>query len=364
MRRGSCVALPLRACRTPAIYAQLVPSAFVLGGTGQIGRAVWRRFSEAGWDVIVGARGSRPSLPEMRTVAVDRRVPGALEAAIPRFVDVLVDLIPYTAADAEQINRMAARVGSVVAISTASVYADERGRTLDEARDLAGFPALPVPIPERHRTSEPGDATYSTRKVAMERALLEGPLAATIVRPCAIHGPGASSLREWHFVKRVLDGRRVVLLADRGESLFHTTSVANLAELVLRAAERPADRIVNCGDPDPPTVREIERAIATALSHEWVEVLVPQDGYSVPAADTPWSTPRPFVLDMTAAERDLAYRPVARYGDAVVATVEWLVEATRDRDWRDVLPEAASTMEGSFDYEMEDALLAGLIAES
>ena len=336
-----------------------MPSAFILGGTGQIGRAVWLRFREAGWDVTVGARGSRARLAEMRTVGVDRREPGALEAAVPRFVDVLVDVIPYTAADAEQINRMAARVGSVVAISTASVC-----RTLDEARDLAGFPVLPVPISERQRTTEPGDATYSTRKVAMERALLEGPLPATIVRPCAIHGPGASWLREWHFVKRALDGRRVVLLADRGESLFHTTSVANLAELVLRAAERPADRILNCGDPDPPTVREIERAIASALSHAWVEVLVPQDGYSVPAADTPWSTARPFVLDMTVAERDLAYRPVARYGDAVVATVEWLVEATRDRDWRDVLPEAASTMEGSFDYEMEDALLAGLIAES
>jgi nucleoside-diphosphate-sugar epimerase len=317
------------------VYAQPMPSAFVLGGTGQIGRAVWARFSEAGWDVTVGARGTRAPLGEMRTVTVDRREPGALDASVQGEVDVLVDLIAYTAAEADQINRLSGRVGSVVAISSASVYADQRGRTLDEARDLGSFPAL-----------------------------LAGPLATTIVRPCAIHGPGAASSREWHFVKRALDGRGVVLLADRGESHFHTTSVANLAELVLRAAERPGDRIVNCGDPDPPSVLEIERAIATCLSHEWVEVLVPQDGYSVPAADTPWSTPRPFVLDMTAAERDLGYRPVARYRDAVVATVEWLVEATRNRDWREVLPDAALTMEGSFDYEIEDAVLAGLSAKS
>ena len=341
-----------------------MPSAFVLGGTGQIGRAVWERFSEASWDVTVGARGTRPPLGEMRTVAVDRREPDALDASVPGAVDVLVDLIPYTAAEADQINRLSGRVGSVVAISSASVYADQHGRTLDEARDLGSFPALPIPIPERQRTVEPGHATYSTRKVAMELALLAGPLATTIVRPCAIHGPGAASSREWHFVKRALDGRGVVLLADRGESHFHTTSVANLAELVLRAAERPGDRIVNCGDPDPPSVLEIERAIATSLGHEWVEVLVPQDGYSVPAADTPWSTPRPFVLDMTAAERDLGYRPVARYRDAVVATVEWLVEATRNRDWREVLPDAALAMEGSFDYEIEDAVLAGLSAKS
>lgn len=339
-----------------------MPSAFLLGGTGQIGRAVWLRFSEAGWDVIVGARGTRAPLDEMRTVTVDRRRSGALDAAVHDPVDVLVDLIPYTAADALQINRLSARVGSVVAISSASVYADQQGRTLDEARDGASFPTLPVPIAERQLTVEPGDATYSTRKVAMECALLEGPLATTIVRPCAIYGPGASSLREWHFVKRALDGRRVVLLADRGESRFHTTSVANLAELVLRAAEQPGDRIVNCGDPDPPSVLDIERAIGRSLRHDWVEVLVPHDGYSVPAADTPWSAPRPFILDMAAAERDLAYRPVARYEDAVVATVEWLVEATRERDWREVLPDAGRTTEASFDYRAEDAVLAQLAA--
>lgn len=66
-----------------------------------------------------------------------------------------------------------------------------------------------------------------------------------------------------------------MLLADRGESLFHATSVRNLAELVCLAAERPGTRVLNCGDPDPPTVLEIERAIAAALDHDWVKVLIP-----------------------------------------------------------------------------------------
>lgn len=105
------------------------------------------------------------------------------------------------------LNALAGRIGSAVAISSASVYADERGRTLDEATDLASFPDFPVPIPETQRTVEPSEEAYSTRKVAMERSLIEGPLSATIVRPCAIHGPGAAWSREWHFVKRALDGR-------------------------------------------------------------------------------------------------------------------------------------------------------------
>ncbi|MGD0205854.1 MAG: hypothetical protein ABSB57_05410, partial [Dehalococcoidia bacterium] len=77
------------------------------------------------------------------------------------------------------------------------VYADYQGRTLDEARER-GFPVFPVPIPESQPRTAPGDATYSTRKVAMEDVLLEGarvPL--TILRPFAVHGSGCRAPRDW-----------------------------------------------------------------------------------------------------------------------------------------------------------------------
>lgn len=338
-------------------------SAFVLGATGQIGRAVCQRLAEAGWEITASARGNRPPVAGVRAVHVDRHEPGALERALGDGADVIVDVIAFTGCDAEQLNSLADRVGSVIAISSASVYADELGRTLDEATDLESFPELPVPIPETQRTVGPGEETYSTRKAEMELALLQGPLPTTIIRPCAIHGPGASSLREWHFVKRALDGRRVVLLPDRGASRFHTTSVANLAELVALATDRPADRVLNCGDPSPPSVLEIERGIATALEHEWTEVLLAEQGDAVPTADTPWSGPRPFILDMSTAERELGYRPLVRYEEAVTTTVEWLVDATRDRDWHDVLSDAVRHMEKSFDYDAEDAFLSSLASE-
>jgi nucleoside-diphosphate-sugar epimerase len=201
------------------------------------------------------------------------------------------------------------------------------------------------------------------RSWVLQLGLLAGPIPTTIVRPCAIHGPGAATLREWYFVKRVLDGRRVVLLPDRGSSRFHTTSVPNLAELIFLAAEQPADRVLNCGDPDPPTVLEIERAIAAALDYEWSEVLLEKNGYDVPpAADTPWSTVQPFIVDMAEAERAIGYLPVVRYAEAVPDTVSWLVEATKGRDWRHVLPDAVRHMENSFDYSQEDAVLTDLLA--
>jgi nucleoside-diphosphate-sugar epimerase len=51
---------------------QLTQTAFVLGGTGQIGRAVSRRLTEAGWDVTVGARREPdPPLDTRRPFVVD-----------------------------------------------------------------------------------------------------------------------------------------------------------------------------------------------------------------------------------------------------------------------------------------------------
>jgi nucleoside-diphosphate-sugar epimerase len=207
---------------------------------------------------------------------------------------------------------------------------------------------MPVPILETQRTAEPGDATYSTRKAELEQTLLEGPLPSTLLRACAIHGPGAKHPREIFFVKRAVDGRRRVALAWKGESQFHTTSVANLAELIRLAAAEPGDRALNAGDPDPPTTLGICRAIGDALGHEFEPVLLPRDEY-----DNPWATEQPFVVSMRAAEQELGYRPVVTYPEAVRETCAWLVgELEAGRNWD------GTYLEGMLDYAAEDAVLA------
>ena len=345
----------------------MAKTAFLLGGTGQVGQAAARRLLAGGWEVVLASRGERavPEGLDARHVVVDRNDSDALSRALGDGADVLVDIIPFEPDDARQLLALGTRVGSVIAISTGSVYTDDQGRTLDEAVSDEDFPVFRGPIRETQPTVPPGEATYSTKKSAIEQILLgQEAVRATVIRPWAIYGPGTRFSREWHFVKRALDGRRAVVLADRGQARFHTTSVENLAELIRLAAERPCHGAYNCGDPDPPSVLDIARAIADALGHEWAEILVDRPGGRKPGesfvGETPWSVLQPLVADMTAAELDLRYRAVTTYPKAVQATCEWLVEATRGKDWLEVLPRTAELMADAFDYEAEDAFIEGL----
>lgn len=335
--------------------------AFLVGGTGKTGRVLSRRLLETGWDVAVASRGERPVSEDVQHVALDRSDTDSLRAALGDGVDALVDFVAFEPAHAEQLLSLAGLARSLVVVSSSSVYADSEGRGLDEIPDGADA-RWRVPLTEREPTVSAGDETYSTRKRAIEEILLgQRDIPATLVRAGAIYGPGDLSSREWYFVKRALDDRRVVVLAHRGESRFQQTSVHNLAELIRLAAERPGRRLLNCGDPGAPTVVEIGRHIAAAMQREWSEVLLPgppQGG----VGDNPWGVPRPFVLDMNEAEFEVGYRPVTAYANAVGETCEWLVSATEGKDWREVLTGVARLYEGQFDYEAEDALLQGLTA--
>jgi nucleoside-diphosphate-sugar epimerase len=346
----------------------MAKTAFLLGGTGQIGRAAANRFLDAGWEVVLASRGERP-VPELegiRQLEVDRADTDALRDSLGDGTDVLVDIVAFEREHAQQLLSMHDLVGSLLVISSGSVYVDTKGgRSLDEATNAGEFPDFQGPIPESQATVTAGDATYSTKKVAIEQTLLEQDRTpATIVRPFAIYGPGGSLSREWYFVKRALDGRRVVPLGDRGRGRFQTTSTENLAELIVLAAERPRTAVFNCGDPDPPRVLDIARAVGSAMDHDWTEVLFewtePWERGVERIGDTPWSGPKPIVADMSIAEIELGYRPVTTYQEAVGATCEWLVSATSGHDWREVLTGSAGYMADSFDYDAEDAFVRAL----
>lgn len=334
--------------------------ALILGGTGVLGRAMAWRLVEAGWTVDVTGRdqGRMPAdlaAAGARFFASERNDAAALAGIIGAGADLLVDAVCFTEADAHQLIPHLPDVTSAVMLSSKAVYVDPAGNHVNS--DVA--PRFDAPVTESNPTMGPGSGDYDSpegygpNKIAAEQALLDSGHPVTVIRASKVHGAGASRPREWMFVKRILDGRPAVFLADAGRGGDHTTAAVNTAALVERVAAVPGPRILNSADPDAPNALQIARTVAQYLGHEWEEVLLDR---TAPAGlgDHPWDF-RPALVLSTRASLDLGYTPVGSYAETIQHEIDWLLTA------------AASgaepgrndpSMNHYIDYGLEDRFLA------
>lgn len=310
--------------------------ALILGGGGQIGRAVAQDLARAGWQVDAVTRS-----PHLLPPGVTPLPPSANRAThVARGYDAVIDTLAFTAADATDL--LAEPAGHLTVISTASVYADAQGRGL-ETPD-AGFPHYPDPIPEDQPLIPPGPG-YSAGKAALEAAL-QG--RAAILRPGAIHGVGARHPREWWFVKRALDGRLRVPVLDGGRSVFHTSSTTGIAGLVRHAIDHRLTGPFNVADPEAPSVARIAAAIGAVMGHRF-------DLIDHPAGQTPWSAAQPLRLSCARA-RATGWDGGPPYAACLPDYIAWMI---RHADtWQTDFPVFQHYGHNPFDYAAEDAALA------
>ncbi len=337
--------------------------ALVLGGTGAIGRATARRLLAAGWQVDLTGRDPSRFPQDIaaaggRFVASERGDPAQVAAAFADRADLLVDCACFTAEDAAHLLPLAREAESTVMISSKAVYVDGDGNHTNSDTK----PRFDGRVRETQPTMAPGSGDYMSRegyganKVAAEQVLLDSGCPVTVLRPSKIHGPGSRQPREWVFVKRVLDRRPAVFLADRGAGVDHTTAAANIAALIEVAAESPGTRVLNSADPDAPSALEIARTIARQLGHSWKEMLL-DDAPAGGLGRTPWDAPHPIVLDTTAA-LELGYVPAGDYAATVAEMVDWLVSAAEGGEGADLLPASDDEYFAPLlDYTAEDRLL-------
>ncbi|GAA3613899.1 NAD(P)H-binding protein [Nonomuraea rosea] len=329
--------------------------AFIIGGTGQIGRATAARLTAAGYAVTLGHRRPRPDaakpgaagLDGITSVQVDRADTEALLRALDGH-DLVVDTVAFTPLHGAQLAQLAGRVGSLVVISSGAVYQ---------------APGLPVPIPETWPTIERDTHDYPAGKAALERRLLATPgLPVSILRTGVLHGPYGTSLDHWSFIKRALDKRPYVVIAQDGRSRFPTSAVANVAELIHLCARRPGARVLNVAD-DPLTVAEIGARIFAVMGHE--AEIITFAGPSRPdgLGFNPWNVPEPIVFSMDKARAELGYRPAVPYDDALRQVIEWAVPAVSEAGgrWQEVFPDLIDRHGPDvwFPYAAEDAYVAG-----
>jgi len=340
--------------------------AVILGGTGGIGSAVARTLLAEGsdaWDVQVVARHGGPTADALVAdgatfVPGDRRDTAVLRELLRPGADLLVDTVGATRDDALRLRPHLDDVGSTVFISSKAVYADEQGRHANSVHK----PVFGGPVTELQATVVADDLDptsrdgYGAAKAAAEQVLLDHGAPVSVLRPSKVYGVGIGRPREWFVVRRVLDGRERVLLADHGNSVDHTTAASGIGSLVRLVADAPDRRILNVADDTAPTVLEIVRTVAAHLDHRFEEFLLDEDAPAFVGV-TPWTTPSPVVLDTTAA-RSLGWQPPV-FADAVRAELDWLVETARrvpadgDVPWAD-----DPFWDRMFDYGPEDAALA------
>jgi len=337
-----------------------VARAVILGGTGVVGRAIARRLLAAGWQVDVTGRDAAHVPAELAEASgfafleSDRTDAAALRAAIGGGAELVVDCLCATEADALLVVPFLADADAAVMLSTKAVYVDEFG---NHANSLTK-PVFPLPIRETDPTVAPGRGDpgsrdgYAANRVAAENALLDSGLPVTVLRAGRVHGAGAARPREWVFLKRALDGREQLALAHRGRGGDHTTAAENIASLVETVAQRPAARILNVGDADAPTGRDIAETVAAHVGHRFELELI-DDEVDAQYGAHPWDVVPPVVLDLAAA-RELGWQP-APYAAAVGVELDWLLrEHELDRTARfDDDPYFAPFL----DYRLEDAYL-------
>ena len=317
-------------------------------GVGQIGHAAVAAFAAAGWRVVVARRDGRLGSAAVLDVRLlDRDDMHALADLVAERFDAVIDTVAFDAQHAAQWCALQDRIGALVVISSGSVYADARGRTLDEAQQN-GFPDFPIPIREDQPRVAPGEETYSTHKVALENALLEGiTIPLTILRPLAIYGEGSRSPREYWFIARALAGAGTIPLAYDGASRFQQSAAKNIAALALRAIEQGGRHVLNAVDDESPTVLAIGRVLLDALGSD--AVLAPFAGPPRGLVGrSPWSIPRPMIADMRAA-RAIGYAPVTNFAAEARGLCAALIAATAGRDWREAFPGLSVYPNGTFD---------------
>jgi nucleoside-diphosphate-sugar epimerase len=340
--------------------------ALILGGTGPLGRAVAARLKQDGWSVTISGRDPGRFPAELARAGVefrrsDRFDAAQLAAVVGPGADLVVDCACYTRSHAGLLLPLLTDVGTTVMISSKAVYVDADGNHVNSDER----PHFDGPVREDQPTMAPGDGEFDSRegyganKVAAERALLDSEHPVTVLRASKVHGVGASPAREQALVERVLDGRRTLVLRNRGEGVDHPTAAVNLAALVSTVAAMPGSRILNAADPDAPSAREIARIVAAHFGHEWREVLLEPDdprALADPAlGSTPWDAHPPIVLDTTAADA-LGHRAVGDYATTVGSELDWLAATARtDSDGQASNGDALSRR--LLDYQAEDRIL-------
>ncbi len=327
-----------------------MPNALVVGGTGPTGPYLVAGLRERGYDVTIFHRGTHeiPEIPpEVVHIHGDPHFPETIEAAIG---GMTFDLAVVTYGRVRHLaDALVGKVGRFVSVGGFPLY-----KGYWNPYELSP-PGMQLPMPETGLVAGPDDNRFSHLIRLTEEAVLSAHPDAAHFRYPYVYGPHQVEPKEWSVVRRVLDRRPYMIVADGGHALISRGFAANCAQAVLLAVDQPersAGQVYNCADEEQFTMRQWIELIAEALGAELPVVSLPHE--LAGAADPLLLEGQGFhrVLDLHKLRTDLGYRDVVSVRDAVKFTAEWLV-AHRPPPGGDL----ETAIADPFDYDAEDRLV-------
>ncbi len=326
--------------------------ALVIGGAGPSGPFVVNGLVTRGFETTIlhSGRHEPPELPpEIEHIHTDAYDPAKVEAALAgRSFDVAIVTYGRLRRNAEIL---AGRVGQFISVGGFPGYRGYMNAPLFEP------PGFPVPTREDGpKVFDPSEDEKGFRIRATEERVFDVQPDATHFRYPWVYGPRQPAPREWSIVRRILDRRAVLILADGGLSLSHFGYVENVAHALLLAVDQPkvaAGQIYNCGDQEVLSLAQVAQTIAKSMNHEWELVSMPWEiaWPARPLVAQPWTTHR--IVSLAKLESELGYRDVVPPREALARTARWLSE---NRPLPGGIEEVI--LQDPFDYAAEDALVA------
>ena len=332
--------------------------ALVIGGTGPTGPAVVRGLVERGHQVSVLHTGQHEvdfGLPEVEHIHEDPHFAETLERGIEgRTFDVVVAQYGRLRVVSDVL---AGRTGRLIAIGGATgIYAGDD----DERWGGLGRPALfPETTPiYRDNPGPDGSEKIGLRMVQAMDTLFDhharGDYAATYVMYPVNYGPRNPGPYDWAVVRRILDGRRRMIVADGGAKLESRVFSENAAAAVLLVVDQPdlaAGKKYTVADRYAYTMRQRIEFIARCLDHELELVDMPYD-LAWPCYPY-WRRSRDHRLcQSTLIREELGYHELTEPGQGFAQTVSWLVANPPEPGG-----EAERQVGDPFDYASEDELM-------
>jgi nucleoside-diphosphate-sugar epimerase len=326
-------------------------TALVIGGTGPSGPYVVQGLVDRGFQTAILHSGNHepPEIPdEVEHIHTDAYDPTKVADALNgRTFDVCIATYGRLRRNAELLT---GRVGQFISVGGFPGYQGYMNAPLFDP------PGMPVPTREDGlRVDDPVQDEKGFRIARTEDMLFNAQPDATHFRYPWVYGPRQPAPREWSIVRRILDRRPHIIVAEDGLSLSSFGYVENLAHALLLAVDQPkvaAGQIYNAADQQVLSIRQVIETIARSMDHEWEIVSMPWDiaWPARPLVAQPWTTHR--IVSVGKIEAELGYRDVVTPREALARTARWLAKNPPAPGGMEEM-----VMQDPFDYRAEDALI-------